>query len=615
MMNKPLPIVITSRPIFQLLIISIAVLVVFYPTIYAEICLVDDLDAFNWLVSSETGMSGLFQTLIPGGEHGGYYRPLIGISFYLDKILFTTSPTIMHLEGVLFHLLNAILVYLLTRECIGALGRTQSNVVPFVAGLLFGLHPITTESVNWISGRTDIMMGNFVLLSAFFLMRYKRTCDIRFLFFSLCAVFLGVLAKEAAFGYLVTAFFLYVAPTRNSYIESGTALSSVAGKPIIEFMFFYSVAYLVALFSGNFWIVIITACVYWVVTMYRHAGSDFLSMRGVLRTAGIALAVFTSSIFLFYLIRHVAFLSDAGKIGHTVRLMFTDLNYSLSLFIGAIGFYTQKFFFPWPLNFFILEIDPLYDFVGIAVLLVLLRLSVKKSLSTALWFVGVGLILPALPFAFGTIAWTGYAERYIYLSSAFWIVALAVQTTYLSTLKYSIHRFNMRSIIFVFSVLLIIVYSAKTWQRNVVWQKNVTLLKDTVDQSPKVKPLRVFYMAALFQNGQLEEAKKQYEIASTLYSRTYDPSLDLMMAKIFQKEKKTEKAYLMYENANVRSGFRSEPLLMAMISFLELFSNESSFGLSKSDIQQQISLYRLRLSNLHNKPASDFLNRKKGSHS
>ena len=36
------------------------------------------------------------------------------------------------------------------------------------------------------------------------------------------------------------------------------------------------------------------------------------------------------------------------------------------------------------------------------------------------------MLLPALPFAFGTIAWTGYAERYIYLSSAFWIISAVI---------------------------------------------------------------------------------------------------------------------------------------------------------------------------------------------
>lgn len=56
-----------------------------------------------------------------------------------------------------------------------------------------------------------------------------------------------------------------------------------------------------------------------------------------------------------------------------------DPNYSVSVFLGAVGFYVKKFFLPLPLNLFIVEVDPLYDFIGIGVLLGCVALAVRRS--------------------------------------------------------------------------------------------------------------------------------------------------------------------------------------------------------------------------------------------
>ena len=239
----------------------------------------------------------------------------------------------------------------------------------------------------------------------------------------------------------------------------------------------------------------------------------------------------------------------------------------------------------------------------------------KNTISTALFFIGAGLVLPVLPLVFGTIAWTSYAERYIYLPSAFWSVALAVQAARMPKIICSIQRPELRWVFAALIPAVVIVFSITTWQRNLVWQKNVTLLQDTVDKSPKVKPLRDFYMAALFNAGRYEEATEQYEIGRSLYSRTYDPTPDIMMAMILQSRQKNNDAYRLYEKANGNAGFKSEPSLRAMISFLELSAKDSSLSLSKPEIRQQILQYRSRLKKLHDKSTSGYPLRQNGSHS
>lgn len=593
---------------FQIFILAAFVLIVFYPTIHAEISLIDDTDMLSWLSRLETGV--LHQILVPGNANGGYYRPLIGASFWLDKLLFNANPVIMHLEGVLLHLVNVLLVLFLTRVCLGLTGLHDKYLLPFCAALLFGVHPITTESVNWISGRTDILMGNFILLGAILLILFKRSGRIRYLISALLAVLLAALAKEAAIGCLAGGVLLCTARVSDS--PSGPEISgpSTIDTPQISFTIFYGIAFLAALILGNYWIVLACFLVYWALAIYRQANTGSLELKKQIRTILIILSIASVSLVLFFLMRNLVFTSSSGKIGNTVRLMLTDTNYSISLFIGAFGFYIQKFIFPWPLNFFILEIDPLYDFAGIAVVLVIMRLLTKNTIRTALYLVGIGLVLPVLPFVFGTIAWTSYAERYIYLPSAFWCVALAVQSAELLGMK-CFQRPCMKWTLMVLFPVLLVTFATTSRLRNLVWQKNVTLLQDTVGKSPKVKPLRDFYMAALFNAGRFDEAAEQYEIGKSLYSRIYDPAPDLIMGMILRKRGKNDAAYQLYEKTNLRTGYVSEQSLLAMLHFLESFTDDSTFMFSKPEIRQQILRYHALLDQLHAKPAPGNLNSQK----
>lgn len=243
--------------------------------------------------------------------------------------------------------------------------------------------------------------------------------------------------------------------------------------------------------------------------------------------------------------------------------MLDDTNYALSLFLGASGFYIKKFFLPLPLNFFILEIDPLYDLAGIAVLLFCMYLLARLNLVSALFLAGVCFFLPALPFAFGTIAWTGYAERYIYLSSAFWIVSI---TIYLSNLA---QRNKFAGTLFVVALPLLLVWEGwQTYSRNIVWQKNVTLLADTVEKSPKQAVLREMYMQALVNAGQEQLAKGQYVIG-TSRSMVFSEGADLIMAQIYLKEGKLNDALSICEKAVTKSKYRSEVTLKSAISVID----------------------------------------------
>ena len=92
----------------------------------------------------------------------GYYRPIISLSYMIDYAVWGLKPWGFHLSNIIFHTVSCILVYLIFNSLF------NNRSISIITSLLFACHPIHTESVTWISGRTDIIAGMF-FLSAFYL--------------------------------------------------------------------------------------------------------------------------------------------------------------------------------------------------------------------------------------------------------------------------------------------------------------------------------------------------------------------------------------------------------------------------------------------------------------
>ena len=127
----------------------------------------------------------------------GLYSPLLWFSYGLDAVLLGASPANpwgFHFTNVLFHALNAALLYfLLWTFC-----RKPWRAFFFAA--LWALHPLRVESVAWVTERKDVLSGFFGLLS---MGAYLRACPtgadskprpLAYLF-SLLAFALGLLVK------------------------------------------------------------------------------------------------------------------------------------------------------------------------------------------------------------------------------------------------------------------------------------------------------------------------------------------------------------------------------------------------------------------------------------
>src|SRR3972149_836057 len=116
----------------------------------------------NWLVLENRKIKGLgLENLynIFSEPTASDYLPLKELSYALDYHFWRLNPLGFHLTNVILFMINCLLVYLLTLKIF------EDKALSFFSSLLFTLHPIHAEAVNWISARKDVLSGMFFFLS------------------------------------------------------------------------------------------------------------------------------------------------------------------------------------------------------------------------------------------------------------------------------------------------------------------------------------------------------------------------------------------------------------------------------------------------------------------
>jgi hypothetical protein len=122
---------------------------------------------------------------------GAYYRPLVMLSFALDRLLWGASPAGFHVTNVAAHLSAAWLLGALAQHAGLGAGAALASALAFAA------HPVQTEAVTYISGRTDVLCALFTLLALLAWRNTRRSAD-GWAVASAAAVGAALLCKEAA---------------------------------------------------------------------------------------------------------------------------------------------------------------------------------------------------------------------------------------------------------------------------------------------------------------------------------------------------------------------------------------------------------------------------------
>lgn len=170
----------------------------------------------DWIFYELAGRLSLVDYLIKYFDprvQTAWYRPVQGILFRIGYDVFGTNPIGYHLVNILYHLADALVLFILV-------GRLTRWLVGFVAGLLFATFPIAVEGV-FKTGVIDPVTGLFFLVSIWFWLDYLRKGRSRDYILAFSAFLIALLSKEIAVTLPVTLFLLdrFVSAKPASFLQ------------------------------------------------------------------------------------------------------------------------------------------------------------------------------------------------------------------------------------------------------------------------------------------------------------------------------------------------------------------------------------------------------------
>jgi tetratricopeptide (TPR) repeat protein len=361
------------------------------------------------------------------GTHAvtNYYRPMMTLGYLACYKLFGMRAYGFHLVSLLLHVLVVCLIFVLTERLTG------DRVWAFVAGAVFALHPVHTESVDWIAAVTDLELTFFYLLT---------------------------------FG-----FFLFSA--RPGARRSGPPAAAMA------------VAFVLALLSKEQALTLPA-----LATVYEHfyredrsetSTSQKLARYGLLWLAGVA-----------YVLFRIHFL---GALAPTERFHQVTSQQVLLSAVALVGQYVGKLLWPVRLCLFWVfrpstsPFDP-HVFAGLLVLLAFAALflvcwrsrdrNVRFASFAILWFFAT--LAPVL-----NAHWlflNVFTERYLYLPSVgvAWLVGLGASKLWR---RAGPHPAQRRALVFA-GLAVGGLFAARIVIRNRDWKDDIVLYNRTLDLSP-----------------------------------------------------------------------------------------------------------------------------------
>ncbi len=364
-----------------------------------------------------------------------YYRPVVVVTYLLDAWLFGPGSAIgPHAMNVLYHVLTTLFVGLLARRLLGRSG--EGELAAIAAATLFAVHPIHTESVSWVAGRSDLLATLLLVPALHLALRWRDEGMTWQLLASPVLFLLALLAKEVAIAGLALLPLLWVLAPVTAPVGAplGALENRIApeGAPTGRFVM-QALAWVGAA---------------WVWWSLRLAGGASLSVAP------------TGSEMLFW---------------NPLR---------------AAAWYLQKLVVPWPqANFAVWEMVPSVTvslaILGVAALALLASARLwwqNKNAGILLGICWTGLALgPSLAATLSGVAETPVAERYLYLPSVGFAIAVGGA---LALLLQATGSAGGRRLVVGSYALLCAVLLALCLQRGLVWQNDVRLWADATARAP-----------------------------------------------------------------------------------------------------------------------------------
>ncbi|HYM09259.1 MAG TPA: tetratricopeptide repeat protein [Bryobacterales bacterium] len=351
-------------------------------------------------------------------------RPLLILSYVLNRELSGFDPFSFHLVSVVLHIINTLILWRIVRLLCASPGLSQwltaraRSILAVFVPLLFLTTPVATESVSYVSSRSELLAAAFYLLGmwAFFAAwREKRPWLAAFLIAFLygCSVTSKQHAITLPAALLLADYFFFAAQDWRK-LKANWRIYAVLGLEMLVGGFIV-VRNVIHVPSAGFFLKDVT----WRSYLFTQFRMYFLYLRVLLVPFGLnADYDIQPSRTLF---QHGAWLALAGLLLLVAAALYFRRRFALASF-GTL--------------FFFLTLAPTSTF------------------------------FPLLDYA---------AERRLYLPAiGFFLAALALLCEW---------RVSQRALAVLFGAVLVI-YCAGTIARNAVWSDGLALWLDTAQKSP-----------------------------------------------------------------------------------------------------------------------------------
>jgi tetratricopeptide (TPR) repeat protein len=144
--------------------------------------------ALNPAIRTIAPLDYLFAPFWGENSELGIYRPLVIFSYSLEYSIWQRWAPGFHVTNMLLHAINGILVFMLARTFVA------SRAAAWAATAIYLAHPVHTESVAAIAGRSELLAGTFFFLAWLFFRKERPVlCAVAFL--------LSLLSKENAIAF------------------------------------------------------------------------------------------------------------------------------------------------------------------------------------------------------------------------------------------------------------------------------------------------------------------------------------------------------------------------------------------------------------------------------
>ncbi len=382
---------------------------------------------------------------IESNQQSFEYRPVVLTTFAIEYQFFGSNPYISHFINVTIYALTGIILFTILTMLFSGYHVLFSILIT----LLFVVHPIHTEVVNNLKSRDELLSFLFGICSLYFFLKKVNEGKIKYIFLAILFLLLALLSKKTA-----VLFFALIPLTLYFFttIKIKKLLFYVA-LPIIAFIALKVLKFL--LLEGT-------------VNIREFAFFENPLFYEIHFWRRIPFAIYTA--------------------GYYIKLLVFP--HPLSCYYGynAIPFADWSFVFVWVSLFF-------HVVIGIYALI---KLPQKSVISYAIIIYLIG-VFPFSNIYTPVVGIVG--ERFIYFASFGFCIALAylLFIIFKEDVENSHKKLKNYTTPFkTIGVLLLVVYSIKTFSRNPVWKDKLTLFRNDVKHMGDSYFLNYFTASTLY---------------------------------------------------------------------------------------------------------------------